>query len=102
MTKTEAIDAAVTAAEKMSVVGWGVFGCLIAIVTIPVAYLRSPAVPALVLAEHNDDATLRYFEAQYIETLKKRQVKSAWAGGILCCVAAILLSALINSAQRGW
>ena len=101
MTKTEAIDAAAAAAEKMSVVGWLVCGCLLAVVTIPVAHVRSPVVPTLVLAEHDDDATLRYFEAQYIETLKARQVKAAWTGGIFCGVIALILAALLGSAQRG-
>ena len=91
MTKTEAIHAAAAAAEKTSVIGWGVCGFLLAIVTIPVAHFRWPRVPPLALAEHNDDATLRYFEAQYIETLKERQVKAAWIGGILGVVAGVLM-----------
>ena len=94
MTKTEAIHAAAAAAAKPSVVGWGVCGFLLAIVTIPVAHFRSPRVPPLALAEHNDDATLRYFEAQYIETLKGRQVAAAWIGGILGVVAVLMLTAL--------
>ena len=70
---------------------WIVCGFLLAIVTIPVAYFRWPRVPALALAEHNDDATLRYFEAQYIETLKARQVVAAWIGGILGVMAVVLV-----------
>ena len=65
-------------------------GFLLWIVTIPVAHFRWPRVPPLVLSEHDDDATLRYFEAQYIETLKARQVKAAWTGLILGVVAALL------------
>ena len=94
MTKTEAVHAASAAAAKPSVVGWGVCGFLLAIVTIPVAHFRSPRVPPLALAEHNDDATLRYFEAQYIETLKGRQVAAAWIGGLVGVVAVLILAAL--------
>ena len=94
MTKTEAIQAGAAAAAKPAVLGWGVCGFLIAIVTIPVAHFRSPRVPPLALAEHNDDATLRYFEAQYIETLKARQVATAWVGGVLGVVAVLILAAL--------
>ena len=36
----------------------------------------------------------RYFEAQYIETLKGRQVAAAWVGGILGVVAVLMLTAL--------
>ena len=94
MTKKEAVYAAADAAAKPSVVRWGVCGFLIAIVTIPVAHFRSPRVQPLALAEHDDDATLRYFEAQYILTLKGRQVAAAWGGGILGVVAMLLLAAL--------
>ena len=61
MTKTEAIQAGAAAAAKPAVLGWGVCGFLIAIVTIPVAHFRSPRVPPLALAEHNDDATAALF-----------------------------------------
>ena len=83
MTKTEAIQAGADSGKKASVTGWGVLGFLFPIIAIPVAYIRSPAVPTLVLVSHEDKETAPYFEAQFIETLKKHQVAAAWIGGLV-------------------
>ena len=82
-TKSEAIHAASMAADKATVTAWGVFGFLLPVVAIAVAYLRSPQTPTILLAEHDDDATTVYFDRQYTQTLKQRQVKAAWIGFLI-------------------
>ena len=83
ITKTEAIQAGDTEAGKASVFWWGLLGFIAPIVTIPVAHLRSPKASPTQMATYGDDATLRFFEAQYIQVLKSRQVKTAWIWGII-------------------
>ena len=43
------------------------------------------------MAVHDDSTTLRYFESQFTETLKARQVKAAWIGALIGIGVAILL-----------
>ena len=67
MTTTEALQAGADSGKKASVTGWGVLGFLFPIIAIPVAYIRSPDVPTLVLVSHEDKETAPYFEAQGFE-----------------------------------
>ena len=93
MTKQEAIQSGSTKAEQTSVVAWYLMGCFLAIVTIPVAHFRSPKIPPSILASHEDDETLRYFESQFIYTLKRCQVKAAWIGGLVGAALVLLMEA---------
>ena len=94
MTKHEAIVSGAAAAAKPSVMGWAVFGFLIPPLGILVAHCRSPKVPPLLLAAHDDDATIRVFEAQFVVTFKTRQVLAAWGGGVLGAVVTLLILAI--------
>ena len=100
MRVSEAVLAGEKRAERESVIGWGVFGFLIAIVAIPAAHLRSPKISAALLAEHDDDATTEHFSSGYVRVLKSRQIKAAWAGFGCVFVAWILLLA-VGAAQWG-
>ena len=46
---------------------------------------------------HDDESTMRLFEAQVISTLKSRQVKATWLGILLSVIFYIML-VVISSA----
>ena len=81
------------AADKESIVGWGIFGLLLAIVAVPMAYLRSPILKSDILAEQSDDIDPAAFEMAYINQLKGRQTKAAWIG----CICAFVVWGLLWS-----
>jgi cell division protein FtsX len=95
MEKSNARAAGTAEAERTSTFGWAVFGFLIPVVAVLVVHLRSPKVPAAVLARASDDpAIARVFEAQYVETLKSKQVTNTWLGaavGLFFVLAAVIL-----------
>lgn len=93
MNKTEAILAGEAEAHKMSEAGWRLAGLIVPILANLIVHLRSPRVPPGVLAIHDDSATLRYFETQFADTLKARQVKAAWVGALIGIGVAMLLFA---------
>ena len=83
--KADAMTEATAAAQQAGVFGWAVFGFFIPLVAVPVVHLRSPKVPALVLMNRDggDRETALIFEAQFVQTLKARQVSHAWVGALL-------------------
>ena len=93
--KSNAQAAGAAEAERVDTFGWAIFGFLIPVVAVLVVHLRSPKVPAAVLAQASDDpAVARVFEAQYIETLKSKQVTNAWLGagvGLFVVLAVVIL-----------
>ncbi len=98
MTKLEARVAGSEHAEKMSVVSWGICGFFAPALALPVVYLRSPKITSSVLLAHEDDPTTRYFESQYLETLKSRQVKATWAGALIAIFFFYVFFVLVASA----
>ena len=96
---TEKVTAQVTgeaAADGTGAGGWLIFGFLLPLIGVLVAYLRNPKVPAKVLAARPDDnaSVARVFEVAYIERLKAKQVGNAWIG------AAIGVSVVVRRAPR--
>ena len=83
MDNRDALRSAESVARQASVIGWAVFGFLLPIIGIPVVHLRSPNIPPSVLVSHEDSSTVRFFELQYVVTLKQRQVRAAWIGAAL-------------------
>ena len=85
---TEKVTAQVTgeaAADGTGAGGWLIFGFLLPLIGVLVAYLRNPKVPAKVLAARPDDnaSVARVFEVAYIERLKAKQVGNAWIGAAI-------------------
>ena len=75
------IDAATYAANKQSVVWWGIGGWFFHVFVVVIAYLHTPKIPPSLLQSMPKDvraATL--FESAYTETLKQRRIKAAWIG----------------------
>ena len=95
-TTATALEAGEQAAIKPSVIGWGVFGWAIALVAVPMVYLRSPKMPLSLAAAHDDRETLPLFERAYVERLKARQVKAVWIG-FLCAVGMFVLLAIVSA-----
>ena len=91
MDNRDALQSAESVARQASVIGWAVFGFLIPIIGIPVAHLRSPNIPPSVLVSHEDSSTVRFFELQYVVTLKQRQVRAAWIGSALGVATGLLV-----------
>ena len=93
--ESDARAAGVAKAEQTSAFGWAVFGFMIPAVAVLVVHLRSPKVPAEVVASASDDPSVaRVFEAQYVETLKSKQVTNAWLGaalGLFVVLAVVIL-----------
>ena len=92
----DARAAGVAQAEQTSAFGWAVFGFMIPVVAVLVVHVRSPKVPASVVAPPSDDPSVtRVFEAQYVETLKANQVGSTWLGtavAVFVVLAVVILS----------
>ena len=83
MSKTaEVILKAASESRKASVAGWGVFGFLIPPLALIVVFCRHPRMDALALARHEDESTLRIYEAEYVRALRRRQVNAVliWGG----------------------
>ena len=85
---TEKVTAQVAgeaAADGTGAGGWLIFGFLLPLIGVLVAYLRNPKVPAKVLAARPDDSAsvARVFEVAYVERLKAKQVGKAWIGAVL-------------------
>lgn len=80
MSTQKSIMAGKTAADKQPVIGWAIFGILLAIVAIPFAYLMKPRLDPRTLAEQDDDVDPSVFEMAYVDQMKSRQTKSAWLG----------------------
>lgn len=95
--------AAKTAAGRQSVFGWAVFGFFIPLVALLVVYLRSPQVPPMLLVQRGDDDsdTLRVFEAQFIETLKARQVAHTWIGAAIGAGLGLIAFMILMSVWAG-
>ena len=95
MTNKEAMEEGWNAGTGHGVVGWGVFGWAFAVLALPVVYLRSPKLPAMLAIAHDDAETLSIFERAYVERLKHRQVSAVWLGAIIG-VATVLFLALLS------
>ena len=77
------IDAATYAANKKSVVWWGVGGFFFHLFVVVIAYVRSPKLPLTLLPSiPKDTRAASHFEDAYVATLKLRQVKAAWIGAL--------------------
>ena len=88
---TEAISMARIEAQKPSVVKWGVFGFLVPLIAIIVAYARSPSVDALRLATLETPETQLVFEREYINVLKGRQTKATLIWGVISIAIMIVV-----------
>ena len=93
MTNQEAVLKGREAAERESVVGWGVFGICLPLIAVIVALCRTPPVSADAVASHNDEKTQWFFTTEYVRTLKSRQVQIALLGAVIGFVAALILIA---------
>ena len=91
MDNRNALQSAESVARQASVIGWAVFGFLLPIIGILAVHLRSPKIPPSVLASHEDSSTVRFFELQYVVTLKQRQVRAAWIGSALGVATGLLV-----------
>ena len=93
--ESDARAVGVAKAKQTSAFGWTVFGFIIPVVAVLVVHLRSPKVPAEISVLVSDDpSVVRVFEAQYVETLKAKQVGSTWLGaavGVLIVLAVVIL-----------
>ena len=95
MTKSDAMTSAVTAATQRAVTAWYAFGFFIPLVGILVAYLRNPTLPIAQKADYADQGMLGIYEAQFVETLKARQVRATWIGAIVAvCLYMLLFMAM--------
>lgn len=83
MTKEQAIEAGKNAAMQKSTAGWGLAGFFFTIPALLIVYLRSPSVNLAELVRYDDQESERYFEMQYVETLKSRQVSATWIGAVI-------------------
>ena len=76
----KAIEAGHAAAESPSVTLWGVFGFFLPLIGLLVAYLRTPTIPASLIAAYDDENTRYLYQSGFSERLKGRQVRAAWIG----------------------
>ena len=86
------LEAGRQAARERSVIGWGIFAWGIALVAVPLVYLRSPKMPTAALGGQDDGTDSTLFERAYVERLKTRQVKAVWVGVCFSIGTIILLS----------
>ena len=82
MSERDSVDLGRQAAEQQGVFGWGFFGCALAILAIPIVYIRSPKLPTELIPSDKDIDT-RSFEVSFVNRLKKRQIKAAWIGFLI-------------------
>ena len=81
--KQAAVDDGHRAAKTAKDGDWGFLGFIFPFVAVLFAHASRPIVPGHVLASHDDESTLRFFEAAYINTRKNRCLESAWIGSWL-------------------
>ena len=93
MSVSNSVESGRRAAGEGSVIGWGIFGWLLAILAVPIVYLRSPQVPPELLSKQDDDTDISAFELAYVNHLKSRQVKAVWVG-VLCAIGTVFLISL--------
>ena len=103
MTKSDAITSAGKAATQRAVTAWYAFGFFIPLIGILVAYLRSPTLPIAQKADYADQDMLGIYEAQFVETLKARQVRAAWIGaiGAVCLYMVLGMAACLLGIAAG-
>ena len=68
-----------------------------------VAYLRSPTLPIAQKADYADQDMLGIYEAQFVETLKAREVRAAWIGaiGAVCLYMVLGMAACLLGIAAG-
>ena len=78
-----AVDSGYRAAMAAKGGGWGFLGFIFPFVAVLFAHASRPIIPGHVLASHDDESTLRFFEASCLNTRKNRCLESAWIGSWL-------------------
>ena len=68
------------AANDRPVLGWFIFGWAFALVAIPVVYIRTPQVPALMMEGLQEGTDPALYERAYAQRLKTRQAVAVWLG----------------------
>lgn len=99
MTTQNAVLTGRMEADKQQVIGWGIFGFLLAILAIPIVYLRSPKIKTETLSEQNENTDLATFELAYVNHLKGRQVKAAWIG-FLCAILLFIAIGIMGNNDK--
>ena len=82
MNTEEAIAAGHALAYKRNTIGWGIGAFFFPLIVLPVAHFSSPNMP-VEEATKIDSQVQPIYERAYVEDLKKRQVKTAWAGAVV-------------------
>ena len=94
MDRLKSIELGRKAAGEASVFGWGVFGFFIAILAIPIAYLRSPEMPTEVVPDR-EGLDVEVFESAYVNRLKRGKAKAAWLGLVVAIAVWYVLIGVI-------